>query len=645
MRTDESLGRWPRPADVGVPLAVAGVQLSGTWFLAEGGGEPLGGARWPLVAGSIVLAAAALVWRRVAPVPVLAAAISLSASAIVAAGTADTAVSGLADGVALYSVAVHRERRDAVLGCLAAYTVAFAVYLPYARGPGDLFSNEFLDGVLYLGIAAFGQLRRQREAVRSGLRARLADIESESRAAAEAERERLAREVHDIAGHHLSAVAVHTGAAARRADSELVAQALAVAAETGREVLRSLSGLVDVVAPRAGHGGLKELLPPLCQGLNRLGIPVSLRVEGRARRLPAELTTTAYRIVQESLTNVMRYSAGAEVRVSVRYAPRAVRLTIENDAAATRAAVPALGGGRGIQGMRERAAGLGGVLTAGPTAAGGWSVAAHLPSGPRHRRGWPEILDGVAVALCAFLPLLGFVPPDPLVTGRPGAELLLIGVALTLRAVPLWWRRHAPRAVLALIVSADAALAVAWGLWSRDLLGLLVLGSAAELVAVYSLACYRPDGARTWPAALAAPLPWGLGLGFLLVADHEVAADGPTPVAFAFGLVTAVVCTAPLTLAAWTLGVTTASRSRRWGESALDAVSARAGDAVQAERDRVAAGLNGTVLHHTVRLVTVAEAGLSGTDGDAHEAVGRAAELARAALTEMRALLDAWERT
>ncbi|MFD0537489.1 hypothetical protein ACFQY7_30795 [Actinomadura luteofluorescens] len=91
-----------------------------------------------------------------------------------------------------------------------------------------------------------------------------------------------------------------------------------------------------------------------------------LRVEGRARRLPAEVTTTAYRTVQESLTNAMRYAAGAEVRVCVRYAPRAVRLTIENDAVAARAAVPALGGGRGIRGMRERAAGLGGVLTAAP---------------------------------------------------------------------------------------------------------------------------------------------------------------------------------------------------------------------------------------------------------------------------------------
>ncbi|MFD0537491.1 hypothetical protein ACFQY7_30805 [Actinomadura luteofluorescens] len=66
---------------------------------------------------------------------------------------------------------------------------------------------------------------------------------------------------------------------------------------------------------------------------------------------------------------------------------------------------------------------------------------------------------------------------------------------------------------------------------------------------------------------------------------------------------------------------------------------------MQAERDRVAAGLNGTVLNHTVRLVAVAESGLAGTEGDAHEAVGAAAELARAALTEMRALLDAWEKT
>ncbi|MEV4003665.1 hypothetical protein [Actinomadura sp. NPDC049753] len=98
MRTDESLGRWPRPADVGVPLAVEGVQLSGTRFLAEGGAEPLDGAPWPLVAGSIVLTAAALVWRRGArpgarrrrrPVPCW-----LSAWSPVGAGTPDRAAAG-----------------------------------------------------------------------------------------------------------------------------------------------------------------------------------------------------------------------------------------------------------------------------------------------------------------------------------------------------------------------------------------------------------------------------------------------------------------------------------------------------------------------------------------------------------------------
>lgn len=640
MRTDENHWQWSLIADWGVPLVIVGTQIPLTWLLTDGSGDPLGEKRWTAVAITIVLAAGTLAWRRTAPVPVAVAAIALTAIGLVASGTANTAVGGPADGVALYSLAARRGRRTAVLGCLAAYAAASAAHLPYAEGAGDVLSGAVLDAVLYLGITAFGQLRRQHAAMRRDLRARLDDIDREARAAAEAERERLAREVHDVAGHHLSAVVVHTGAAARRADPELVRQALAVAADTGREVLGSLSGLVDLVGPQAGDGGLKETLPALCHGLNRLGIPVSMTLEGRARKLPVEVTAVAYRIVQESLTNATRHAFGAPVKVTVHYVPGAVRLSIENEGPAGGGTVR--GGGRGVRGMRNRATELGGALTAGPTAAGGWTVRAHLPTtaGSRIGWGWPEVLDAVTVVLCAASPILAFVPPEPLIEGWPvGAA----AVALVLRAVPLWWRRRAPHVVLAALTSVDTAFAVTCGLWSADSLGLLVLGCPAQLVAVYSIAGYHPGERRTWPAALVAPIPWGLGLGLLLAADREIAADGAVPAAFMFGLVSTVACTAPLTFAAWAWGLTAASRSRRWGNTVLDAVATRAGEAVHAERIRVADGLNGTVLDRTALLVTAAESGLAGPDDAAAAALRVVTGQARAALTEMRVLLDAME--
>ncbi|MUN36945.1 sensor histidine kinase [Actinomadura litoris] len=643
MGADQERGRRPRAADWGVPLLLVCAELTAIWLLADKSGEPLGRARWAGAGAAVALAATTLIWRRVAPWPVLVATVLLSAFGIVVAGDTDAPAGGMADGVALYSLAVSRARRQAVIGCLLALSVAFAADLPESREPGELVSNGVLDSVCYLGILAFGQLRRQREAVR---RSRLAKIRREHRHAAEAERERLARDLHDVAGHHLSAVVVHSGAAARAGDPKLIRQALAVAAETGREVLTSLSRLVDAVSPQAeGGGGLRELLPQLCQGLNRLGVPVTLTVEGRARKLPAEVTTASYRIVQESLTNVMRYGSGGPVRVTVRYLPGAVELAVENEMLAGVRAVPSFGTGRGIDGMRERASRLGGDLGAGPAPEGGWLVTARLPAttASDHGTGWPEILDAVTIAFCAAPPALGLVPPEPLASGWPVGWVALIAAALAVRSALLWWRRRAPYAALSALTAVDAVLMVVAALWSVDALVLFVLGCPAQLVAVYSVACYGRAVPRTWHAPLLATLPWGIGLGTALAADPEVAADGAGPAPFLFGFAVACLVTVPFTAAVWAWGTAVATRSRRWETTALDAASARTGEVVHAERTRVAAGLSGTVLDRTARLTRAAERGLAGGDRDARAALDVVAGQARAALTDMRGLLESLE--
>lgn len=359
---------WPSVPDFAVPALLVTVQLTGSWGLAALTGLRLGQGRWMAAIACVVIAGVALIWRRKAPVPVLAAAVLFSALGVLAVGSTDTLAGGLSDAVALYSLAVHRERRQAMLGGLAAGTVALAVTVPMFKGPADALLNSTVDVLYYVVVTALGQVRREYQRRRSALAEQLAEAERARRAAAGSERERLARELHDVAGHHLSAVVVHSGAVSRTGDGGMLRDALSAAADTGRDVLRSLSRLVDVMGPDDRDGaeaGLGHLLPQLCQGLARLGVPVSLAVDRRPRRLRPEVATAAYRIVQESLTNAMRYSPGAPVTVEVRYVPGAVELTIANDAPGD-GAVHALGTGRGIAGMRERAESLGGTLTAGP---------------------------------------------------------------------------------------------------------------------------------------------------------------------------------------------------------------------------------------------------------------------------------------
>ncbi|WP_329522147.1 ATP-binding protein [Spirillospora sp. NBC_01491] len=661
-------------ADFAVPGALACAQLFGTWLLTTGVDRPLGHGQWTAVAVSVIGSCLALIWRRVAPVPVLAAAVLLNGAGLLAVQSTETLVAGLSDGVALYSVAVQRGRRVAMAGCLATFTVAFAVALPVEQTASDLALNEALNVLYYIVVTALGQLRREHRERRDRLAERLAGADRERSAAAGSERERLARDLHDVAGHHLSAVVVHSGAVARRSDPELTAAALSAAAETGRDVLKALSRLVDVMGTESEDGELDAMLPALCQGLIRVGVPVSLVVEGapsasrgpllatlrRARALRGaaeeprgsglrpEVSTAAYRIVQESLTNALRYAPGASVAVEVRHLPDAVEVAVVNEAPSEGGSVPALGTGRGIAGMRGRAKALGGTLAAGPDESGGWSVRAVLPTSPtspaalagtRRGPGWPEVLDAAVVVFCAILPpLLAFLPPDPVLGGWSAGGSVLVVIALVARAVPLWWRRRAPYLTLGALILIDVGWALTAGARSVDLLGVLVLGCTAEMIAVYSVAGHARPGRPTWPAPFAATLPWAVAWTVLLVTAPDAR---PGPWTIPFGLAGGVLFGALVLLPFWAWGRTVTGRGQRWETTARETVATRTGEAVQAERHRVALGLSGTVLEHTARLVRIAEAGAAGTPQDAREALDGVVEQARAALIDMRALLDA----
>ena len=208
--------------------------------------------------------------------------------------------------------------------------------------------------------------------------------EQAARLAVEQEQARLARELHDIIGHTLSVIVAQAVATQRVIDdaqSELARQALGSIETTGRAGLVELRGLLGVLyrdpetkgpATRAGL----ERLPALMAQLGSAGLPVELVVSGQARPLPAEVEWSAYRIVQEALTNTLRHAGPTRATVVLYYRPGALEVRVRDEG---RASTHGVAAGRGIVGMRHRAALLGGEMSAKPRPEGGFQVTVTLP--------------------------------------------------------------------------------------------------------------------------------------------------------------------------------------------------------------------------------------------------------------------------
>ncbi|MFE7559921.1 sensor histidine kinase [Kitasatospora sp. NPDC057500] len=200
------------------------------------------------------------------------------------------------------------------------------------------------------------------------------------------ERTRIAREMHDVVAHRVSLMVVHAGALERIAakDPEKAAQSAKLMGEVGRQALNELREILGVLRMSDERGPEPDSLaglPRLVDQSRAAGMAVTLTVSGSRQEFTGEAEQTAYRVVQEGLTNAHKHAGGAQVSVLLAYAPNGVRVSVVNACPGgerTAAALPS--GGNGLVGMRERVVALGGTFSAGPERDGGFRVEAVLPS-------------------------------------------------------------------------------------------------------------------------------------------------------------------------------------------------------------------------------------------------------------------------
>jgi signal transduction histidine kinase len=239
-----------------------------------------------------------------------------------------------------------------------------------------------------IALAEANKVRREQFAQLAKVRAEEAKARAEQqRRQASEERLRIARELHDVLGHHLSLINVQAGVGLHLMDSkpEQARAALAAIKEASAEALREVRSVLaalnkrDEAAPRTPAPGLDQV-GELVADAATAGLPVSTEVTGVARPLPSEVDRAAFRIVQEALTNVRRHAGdGVSASLRIEYGIDTLTVTVDDDGTAEPSTMD--DGGGGITGMRERASALGGDLFAGLRPAGGFRVRARLPIG------------------------------------------------------------------------------------------------------------------------------------------------------------------------------------------------------------------------------------------------------------------------
>ena len=368
-----------------VATAAAGVTLLAT-VLPFDPGSPRSLAAYLLVLAHTLPIAVRRRW----PLGVLA--VGLATGAGVAALGLNLVVLTFALLIYVYTVAARCPRRVSVAALAATEALLALVWLARPRAIGDG-GSMVLDGLVMAAAWWLGDGTRRRQEAVVTAQHRAAELERAreelARRAVTEERLRIARELHDVVAHSMSLIAVQAGVGGHviRTDVAAAERALEIIAETSRRALiqtRSMLGLLraedadPALAPLQGVDDLEDLV----HDVREAGVDVSLTVSGAVRTLDTAIELTAYRIVQESLTNVLKHSGARQAQVTVTFVHDGVDVEVRDrgragSRAPTGVRVP---GGHGLMGLRERTRLLGGTLDYGALDGSGFRVAAHLPS-------------------------------------------------------------------------------------------------------------------------------------------------------------------------------------------------------------------------------------------------------------------------
>jgi len=377
---------WPGSAsrtsvivDGALAAGLAAFLTVGTYFASQGQPD-----RRPFDAGAIALvivAAGALAWRRRRPVAVL---------GVVFGAALIYFVVGYANGpiwlaliVAYFTAVVGGHRLAAAVTAVVGFGVfPWLDYLLRDQPGPSLVGMAGLAAwlLVLLGVAEAIRIRRERMVEAARIR------EEEALRRAGEERLRIARELHDTLGHHLSLISMQSGVALHL-NKELPEQArssLAAIKQASKEALAELRSVLDILrqegepASRSPTWTLARLEDVVSQAA-AAGLVVRTESDGEVRPLPFAVDVAAFRIVQEALTNVARHAGPATATVRISYGDRDLSVQVDDDGRGLSAHESAPGSGKGIVGMRERVTALGGELQAGPRPGGGFRVRACLP--------------------------------------------------------------------------------------------------------------------------------------------------------------------------------------------------------------------------------------------------------------------------
>ncbi|WP_422934728.1 histidine kinase [Sinomonas sp. P47F7] len=371
------------------PVAMDAVVVAASVLLSSGAiVETAAGGHWWQF-GLVLLEQAVLFLRRQAPWPVLGTVVA--ADSVVLFATPYLGSTSAAVWFALYAVAVNL-RTVWALAIAVVASVPIAAYFAFSYRPGEEFLAEhgpFIGLVASLSVVLSNLVAVGVGIVVRGNRLHQAEVREwamrRAQFASVQERNRIAREMHDVVAHSLTVMVALSDGAARAVerDPESAKAVLGELSSTGRAALTDMRRVLGVLRADTGSAGRTPALgglQSLVDGFRAAGLPVILTQDGESLPSDAALQLAVYRIVQESLTNVLRYARGVgRVDVLVARDSGVVRVRVENDGGTAPEGPDAhLGTGGGIAGMRERAAIFGGSLRAAPRPGGGWRVDAEL---------------------------------------------------------------------------------------------------------------------------------------------------------------------------------------------------------------------------------------------------------------------------